>query len=282
MLRVIVLPNPRLAQSFLDYMSTQGVMLTLRILPDSDPQQAELWLDDESALPKVQEALTPFLHDPLHTRYQAASWQSGKTDTQMAYPDYSYWYRLRSQAGPLTLSVMMLTIVIYLLMQIVGDEQVMVWLAWPQDNSQDFQLWRWVSHALLHFSLLHVTFNLMWWWYLGGPLEQQLGSGKLFVITLVSALFSGWGQSLFSGPYFGGLSGVVYALMGYVWLTGVRAPERGLSLPSGLMVFSLIWLVAGYFNIFGLSIANTAHLAGLVMGLLMAFWDTRRSTRAGA
>jgi GlpG protein len=127
----------------------------------------------------------------------------------------------------------------------------------------------------LHFSLLHITFNLLWWWYLGGPLEKRLGTGKLFVLAVVSAFFSGWAQSLFSGALFGGLSGVVYALMGYSWLSGERAPERGLMLPRGLMVFSVLWLVAGYFDILGMSIANAAHVAGLVLGLLMAFWDTR-------
>jgi GlpG protein len=41
------------------------------------------------------------------------------------------------------------------------------------------------------------------------------------------------------------------------------------------MVFSLVWLVAGYFDVFGLAIANAAHVAGLILGLLMAFKDTR-------
>jgi len=86
---------------------------------------------------------------------------------------------------------------------------------------------------------------------------------------------SNWGQAIFSGIYFGGLSGVVYALMGYVWLTGELKPERQLSLPRGLMVFSIVWLVLGYFDAFGLAIANAAHVFGLILGLLMAFVDLR-------
>lgn len=50
--------------------------------------------------------------------------------------------------------------------------------------------------------------------------REAPGSGKLIVITVISALLSGYVQQKFSGPWFGGLSGVVYALMGYVWLRG--------------------------------------------------------------
>lgn len=275
MIRVIVISNLRLAQAFVDYMATQKVTLELR----HHSQDAEIWLNEDEKLPQVQHELEQFLLDPLNPRYQAASWQSGNLHTDMPYQRVSLLQNLRSQAGPLTLSLMVVCIAVYILMQIVGDNAVMSWLAWPVNSSQYLEIWRWVSHAVLHFSLMHILFNLLWWWYLGGQMEKRLGTGKLVVLTIVSAVFSGWGQSLFSGSNFGGLSGVVYALMGYVWLTGQRTPERGISLPNGLMAFSVLWLIAGYFDILGLSIANAAHVSGLVIGLLMAFWDTRNSTR---
>ena len=73
---------------------------------------------------------------------------------------------------------------------------------------------------------------------------------------------------------FGGLSGVVYALMGYVWLRGERDPQSGIFLQRGLIIFALIWIVAGWFDVFGMSMANGAHIAGLAVGLAMAFADT--------
>jgi len=103
--------------------------------------------------------------------------------------------------------------------------------------------------------------------------EKRLGSGKLIVLTAIAALLSGFVQQKFSGAWFGGLSGVVYALMGYVWLRGERDPESGIAMPRGLMVFALLWLVAGWFDLFGFSIANAAHLTGLLVGLAMAFVD---------
>ena len=150
----------------------------------------------------------------------------------------------------------------------------MIWLAWPYDPSLQFEAWRYFSHAFMHFSLMHILFNLLWWWYLGGAVEKRIGSGKLVVITVISALLSGFVQHQFSGPWFGGLSGVVYALMGYVWLRGERDPQSGIYLQRGLILFSLVWLIAGWFDVFGMAIANGAHVAGLATGLTMAFVDT--------
>jgi len=271
MTRVFSLTNPRIAQAFVDYMATRGVQLQVK----QDGQEVQIWLEDESRLEEVEAELAIFIKDPLNSRYQAASWSAGNTQTKLTYEHYSYWQRIRSQAGPLTMAVMVICIVVYIIQQIYGDQLVMQWLAWPVDSSQYVELWRWFTPAFLHFSLMHILFNVMWWWYLGGPVEKRLGSGKLFTIALISALLSGWGQSIFSGIYFGGLSGVVYALMGYVWLTGELKPDSQLSLRRCLMVFAIAWLVLGYFNVMCLAIANAAHVFGLVVGLIMAYCDTR-------
>ncbi|SLM64919.1 MULTISPECIES: rhomboid family intramembrane serine protease GlpG [Dickeya] len=274
MIRIVTLSNPRLAQAFVDYMHTHQVRLVIRLNDD----EVDIWLPDDSAFERVQQELERFLQEPWHTRYQAASWQTGTTDSGLRYQPFSYLHTLRQRAGPLTLGVMAITVVVYLLMQFYGVDRVMGRLAFP-DHGQALQLWRWFSHALLHFSLLHLLFNLMWWWYLGGPVERLLGTRRLCVMLLLSSAISGAVQSWFSGIYFGGLSGVVYALMGYVWLYGEREPQGPLHLQRSMMVFALVWLVAGYFDVLGMSIANAAHVAGLVMGLLMAWWDTRRQHR---
>lgn len=52
----------------------------------------------------------------------------------------------------------------------------------------------------------------------GGQIEQRLGSGKLLILLLVGAALPNIAEFFASGPLFGGLSGVVYALLGYCWL----------------------------------------------------------------
>ena len=269
MLMITSFTNPRVAQAFVDYMATQGVILTIQ-----QHNQTDVWLADESQAALVNAELARFLENPGDARYLAASWQSGHTGSGLHYQRFPFQATLRERAGPFTLVLMAACILVFILMSVVGDQPMMLMLAWPYDASVEFEFWRYFTHALMHFSIMHILFNLLWWWYLGGAVEKRLGSGKLIVLTLISALLSGFIQHKFGGPWFGGLSGVVYALMGYVWLRGERDPQSGIYLQRGLMAFALIWIIAGWFDLFGMAIANGAHVAGLAVGLAMAFADT--------
>lgn len=250
-------------------MATQGIILTIQ-----QHTQTDVWLANESQAGRVNDELARFLENPGDPRYLAASWQSGQTGSGLHYQRFPFLATLRERAGPFTLLLMAACIIVFIIMSVVGDQSVMIALAWPYDPSLQFDVWRYFTHALMHFSVMHILFNLLWWWYLGGAVEKRLGSGKLIVITLISALLSGYVQHKFSGPWFGGLSGVVYALMGYAWLRGERDPDSGIYLQRGLITFALIWLIAGWFDLFGMSIANGAHVTGLAVGLAMALADT--------
>ncbi|MBT0727341.1 rhomboid family intramembrane serine protease GlpG [Rosenbergiella australiborealis] len=273
-MRVTEFTNPRMAYAFVDYMATQGITLHIE-----QQENYVVLLKDEQKIDDVQAALQQFIRDPSHPRYLAASWQSGRAGTRLGYPKAEIWRNIKDRAGPLTLSVMAIVVVTYLLLMFVGQQPIFYWLSWPANSQQGFEIWRWVSHIFLHFSLLQIVFNLMWWWYLGGAIEKRLGSGKLFVITVISALLSGWMQAKFSGIWFGGLSGVVYALMGYSWLRGERDPESGIYLERGLIVFALLWLVVGYYGVFGNPMSNMAYIVGLVIGLVMAFVDSQNQLK---
>ncbi|HGJ5876085.1 MAG TPA: rhomboid family intramembrane serine protease GlpG [Arsenophonus sp.] len=272
MIHLISIANPRLAQAFIDYMATQNIVIQMRAEPEG--KFVDLWLLDENKFDQVQQELKLFMQDPLNSLYQAASWETGHINKKFGYRNYLTFDYLKKQSGPLTISVFFLCIFIYIWMLISGNEAVMAYLAWPS-SVQYAETWRIFTPVLLHFSLMHILFNLVWWWYLGSQVERQLGTSKLFVITIVSALFSNWGQSLFSSSAFGGLSGVVFSLIGYAWLTGERHPAKGISVPRGLIIFAVLWLFLGHFDMFGMKIANTAHTAGLIIGLLMGLSDNK-------
>lgn len=142
--------------------------------------------------------------------------------------------------------------------------------------AQNHEWWRLLGPAFIHFSALHIIFNLLWWGMLGAKIERTLGISMLLIVFLVSATISNAAQALFSDPVqgnlflFGGLSGVVYAVMGFVWWLGWLRPSWGLSLPNSIVGFMLVWLVIGYADILWVSMANAAHTAGLISGCLLA------------
>ncbi len=271
MIQLLVLGDARMAQALVDYLATLGIPCELT--------QSELgvsvWLADERRLAQAQQEVKRFLSEPNHPRYMEASWQSGHADARIDYskgmtdPVTDFLH----QAGPLTLVVIIACLAIYALDAIglpIFDE-----LAFHPTLAQftDWQAWRYVTPAFIHFSVLHLVFNLLWWWYLGGQIEQRLGSGKLFILLIVGAALPNIAEFFVSGPRFGGLSGVVYALLGYSWLRTRLQPDCGLAMPPALMGFMLVWLVLGFLDMLGPPTANMAHLAGLLVGLAQGWLD---------
>ena len=59
MLMITSFANPRVAQAFVDYMATQGVILTIQ-----QHQQTDVWLADESQAERVRAELARFLENP--------------------------------------------------------------------------------------------------------------------------------------------------------------------------------------------------------------------------
>lgn len=68
MLMITSFANPRVAQAFVDYMATQGVILTIQ-----QHQQTDVWLADESQAQRVHAELVRFLENPGDPRYLAAA-----------------------------------------------------------------------------------------------------------------------------------------------------------------------------------------------------------------
>ena len=135
------------------------------------------------------------------------------------------------------------------------------------------QYWRLITPVFLHFGFLHIAFNAMWLWYLGARLEQTFGSLTLLVIVLMTGIISNIAQALVSYPIpFGGMSGVVFGLMGFFWVVSKLQPRPELYMPPALFPIMLILMLISMFGTFdwmsGAAVADTAHFSGLMVGLI--------------
>jgi GlpG protein len=129
------------------------------------------------------------------------------------------------------------------------------------------QVWRLFTPALLHFGWPHLLFNLWTFWDLGRAIEWRRGSGTLLGLILGLGVISNLGQYLYTGPHFGGLSGAIYGLLGYVWMLGKFRPSAGLALHPQMVVMMLVWFVICLSGALRVPVANTAHGVGLLAGM---------------
>ncbi|NOX54217.1 MAG: rhomboid family intramembrane serine protease, partial [Planctomycetes bacterium] len=141
------------------------------------------------------------------------------------------------------------------------------------------QVWRLVTPIFLHFGVVHLLFNTWMTYSLGSAVEFRRGSGRTALLVLAIAIPSNVGQYYVSGPLFGGLSGVVYGLFGYVWMKSRFDPTSGLYISSNeLIVRSLSsgwlgWFVLCLMNVIP-HVANAVHGIGLAVGIVIGFLPT--------
>lgn len=144
------------------------------------------------------------------------------------------------------------------------------------------QVWRLITPIFLHFGILHILFNMMWLWDLGRALEFLKGRAFLGVFVAVAGIVSNLVQYLLTGnPLFGGMSGVVYAFLAYVWIQGRNNPRFGMALHQSTVIMMAVWYVLCWTGLLG-PVANWAHTAGILVGVAWGFLDRGAGRRIHA
>jgi membrane associated rhomboid family serine protease len=129
------------------------------------------------------------------------------------------------------------------------------------------QYWRLVSSGFLHYSVLHVAFNMFFLYILGSILEPAIGHLNFAVLYFTSLLAGSFGALLFTPDAVTvGASGACFGVLGGML---VVAYYRHIPIwQSGLGVTLLINIVFSL-SVRGISIGG--HLGGLIGGMLAGF-----------
>lgn len=144
------------------------------------------------------------------------------------------------------------------------------------------QVWRLFTPALLHLDIFHLLFNMVWLMVLGKQIELRIGAWRYLLFCLLVGVFANVCQYFVSGPNFIGFSGILCGFFTFIWIRQKKAPWEGYQLQSstiamiGIFVGALLLIQVASFitevyasTSFAPMIANTAHIAGGVGGIIL-------------
>lgn len=289
--------NQQQADRFGDYLLTRGIHSQI----EEEQGQWAVWIRDEDKVPQSRQSLDEFQANPGAAEYEAAIAEAAKRraedrrhrakaskNTHDVRRDL--WNRSATKRMPVTIGIILLCVFVGIMTQLgqvktpTGDPpsfgaKLYELLTFRAPNTpgdawisiRKGQIWRLLTPALLHFSLLHIVFNMACLFSFGGQIESRCGWWLLLFLVVLTAIAGNAGQVVFQGPYFGGMSGGVYGLFGYLVIRQRKAPQENLRVNSQTVFMLLLWLALGFAGVLGDWIANEAHLFGMLMGMLVAF-----------
>jgi rhomboid protease GlpG len=292
------LANESSARTFSEYLYAEGMENKLEFQPE---EGWGVWVNDEDKLEESTRLLDQFRANPQAPEYQAKAQQAVGLRAEKQKNEEQWRKRLYERRhlfrplrgyglGPLTLVLILISVGVFIFSGLHADWQrlsalaianlsvegnMVQWYPGLQEIRHG-ELWRLVTPIFIHMNIPHIFFNLWWLRDLGSMIEGRQSSWHLLVLVLFTAAGSNLGEYLvIHSPLFGGMSGVVYALLGYIWLRGKFDPASGLFLHPSTVTMMMIWLVVCYTGIVG-PIANTAHLVGLAMGSAWGYLSSLR------
>ncbi len=285
------------ARTFADYLYVRKIESQLDF---EKPDGWGIWIHDEDKLEEAARLLAAFRANPTDPKYRAeakgaaelrAKAEKGEERYRKKLLDRRHLFRpLRAYGfGPLTfiLIVISVTVAFYshlgtnlqpIMRLFITDYNVSAnLLEWVSalPEIRHGQVWRLVTPIFIHFGLLHIFFNMLWLRDLGSMIEARQSWRVLAVLVVATAACSNLAQFFFTGPIFGGMSGVVYGLLGYVWMRGKFDPGSGLFLHPSTVMMMMVWFFACFTPIVP-HVANATHAVGLVMGIAWGYLSSLR------
>ncbi len=274
------LPEEINARRFGHFLSSQGINHNLEREKDG---RWTVWIYGEDQVQPAAAFLADYENNPHDPKFQISAPLESTTPSDSArrkrflFPSGSSW-GISGGIGSVSLLLIGISVAFGIFSNLGSDagfyRRFLIsenFRGLPEFRHGEF--WRLFTPIFLHFGFIHLLFNMLALKDLGTIIESRLGSGRLAVLVVLMAPLSNFGQYLSSGPAFGGMSGVLYGLFGYVWIRGKFDPESGLHLDPQIVVMMLVWFFLCFTP--AMQAANTAHGVGLAMGILWGFFSAR-------
>jgi GlpG protein len=293
MRQIGTLDSEQQAQRLTDILLTQKIRSQI----DSSDGSWLVWVYDEDRVSEARSILERFQSNPEAPEFMNAGVEAERLRSEAIAREKqarkkivdvrSQWTNPGTSTRPLTILLIAVSVIISFLTNFgenVADNGLIQLLRYAQVSERGLDypafgpnsdlmhgdVWRLFTPMLIHFGPLHLLFNMLWLHSLGSVIEIRRGTLRFGLLVLGLAAASNTAQYLWNGPLFGGMSGVVFGLFGYVWIKSRYDASAGLYIDPGNVTMMLLWLVLCMTGLVG-RIANAAHLVGLIGGVVVAF-----------
>jgi GlpG protein len=283
------LPSEAAARTFGDYLYAQGIENQIEF---EDKVGWALWIAEEDKLETAATQLAEYRKNPEDPKYKergakAEQLRAKKEKEEAAWrkklQDRRHLFRTQVMygLGPLTLTLILISIGVFFLSGF-GENRGRIsglYISWYLDSHLEEvrkgQLWRLLTPIFVHANFLHILFNLWWLKDLGSMIEGCQSTRQLLFLVVGIGIASNLGQYFWDGPAFGGMSGVVYGLLGYIWIRGKLDPGSGLFINQVSLTIMLAWFFACLIGVIP-HVANATHLVGLLGGMAWGYLSSLR------
>ncbi|MDA1291310.1 MAG: rhomboid family intramembrane serine protease [Proteobacteria bacterium] len=273
MIRAASLPIEVNLLRFSRFLQSQGIAHRI----NEESGQQVIWVESDQQATLVRETLATWPFDEDSSLGSPVAYNLTSLFRPIAFLRKLIQASMRA---PVSFSLILACLLVAVLSLLGAESQRVAILFYPVLDSSGLlpllasidspaAILRSLSPMLLHFGELHLVFNMMWLWYFGRQLES-VQPRWLFIMLILFCSFAGNTAQYLTSGYnnFGGMSGVVYGLVGYTWIVHTFMPRSNLLINNKMFVVFVISLVA--MEVFASSwVANAAHLGGLIAGLVV-------------
>lgn len=304
------------------------IVAQIRAMVEQEGEKFAIWIREENDLPRAKDEFSAFLANPSDPRYLGKEreaeallraeregrlrGQKNIVQVQQKAPGAS---PISMRRSPLCMALLGISVLFTLLhfseLDHLKDGKSSVWNLFFTDVQGDKafemagentelrakaafsaiargEVWRLITPIFIHMTWVHLIFNCWALLILGSRLENRFGMLRLGLWMLAIAVFSNVAQAILEGPLFGGLSGVLYGVVGIAIVYSMRSGGRGILITREETTIYMIWFVLcivlssdQWGEVMGkenkMLVANVAHGAGLffgsAIGLVVSFWN---------
>ncbi len=145
--------------------------------------------------------------------------------------------------------------------------------------TEGHEYYRLITSLFLHFGIQHLLNNMVMLGALGYQLENEIGRIKFLLIYFISGIGGNlcslyWNVSHGEQVISAGASGAIFGLMGaLLYIVAVNRGRLGRLSGRGMLIMVALSL---YFGMTSSGVDNSAHIGGLIWGILITVLLYRR------